>query len=78
VLVLVLYIKDEAFSQTFYRVPALLWCAPAALTLWLGRIWLICGRGELDDDPVAFALKDKVSLGLGAALAVVLAAAIFL
>jgi len=30
--------------------------------LWLARIWLLCHRGELHDDPVAFALKDGPSL----------------
>lgn len=76
ILVLVLYVKDEVFAQTFYRLPQLLWLAPVLLTLWLGRIWLICGRGELDDDPVAFAVKDRISLALGLALALAFGAAI--
>lgn len=29
---------------------------------WFMRIWLVAGRGELNDDPVLFAVKDKVSL----------------
>ncbi|MEL7236046.1 MAG: UbiA family prenyltransferase, partial [Chloroflexota bacterium] len=29
---------------------------------WFFRIWLLAGRRELDDDPVLFAVKDKVSL----------------
>jgi hypothetical protein len=33
--------------------------------LWLGRVWLLCGRGILNDDPVVFAVSDKVSLALG-------------
>jgi len=78
VLVMVLYLVDEAFQQNFYRSPAILFAIPVALTLWLGRIWLLCGRDELDDDPVAFAVKDKPSLWLAAFVAGVLAAAVFL
>ena len=29
---------------------------------WFMRIWLVAGRGELNDDPVLFAVKDKISL----------------
>ncbi len=29
---------------------------------WFMRIWLVAVRGELNDDPVLFAVKDKVSL----------------
>jgi hypothetical protein len=34
--------------------------------LWLGRVWLLCGRGILNDDPVVFAVSDKISIVLGA------------
>jgi len=47
------------------------------LFLWIGRVWLLCGRGELNDDPVAFALKDRVSLGLGAIMGAGFVAATF-
>lgn len=32
-----------------------------ALTLWQLRFWLLVGRDEVHDDPIVFALKDKVS-----------------
>lgn len=68
VLIMVLYLIHEAFSATFYRSPVVLWCLPAILFLWLGRIWLLVGRDEVDDDPLWFALRDNVSLALGAAM----------
>jgi cytochrome c-type biogenesis protein CcmH/NrfF len=43
--------------------PHLLWGAPIALFLWLGRIWVLCGRSALQDDPVEFAATDRASLG---------------
>jgi 4-hydroxybenzoate polyprenyltransferase len=66
VLIMVLYLINEAFGATFYRTPLLLWPVPGLLFLWLGRIWLLAGRDELDDDPIRFAIRDPVSLGLGA------------
>ena len=68
VLIMILYLIEEAFGATFYRSPALLWALPAILFLWLGRIWLLVGRNELDDDPLWFAVRDSISLLLGAAM----------
>lgn len=76
VFILILYLIEDAFPKGFYARPALLWVAPAVLFLFLGRVWLLCQRGQLDDDPVAFALKDRVSLALGAVLAVTVVLAV--
>jgi 4-hydroxybenzoate polyprenyltransferase len=70
VLIMVLYLTHEAFGPTFYKSPVVLWCLPALLFLWLGRIWLLVGRDEVDDDPIWFALRDNVSLAMGAAMAI--------
>jgi 4-hydroxybenzoate polyprenyltransferase/phosphoglycolate phosphatase-like HAD superfamily hydrolase len=78
VFVMVMYLIEEAFRAGFYKAPAFMWTFPVVLALWLGRIWLLCGRGQLDDDPVVFAVRDRISLGLGAFLALNLAAAILL
>lgn len=64
-----LYLTAEAVRAAFYTAPAFLWLAPVVLFLWLGRVWLLSQRGELDDDPVAFALKDRISLALAGVLA---------
>ena len=42
-----------------------LWLIVPLLIYWLFRVWLAASRGELDDDPVVFALRDRVSLMLG-------------
>lgn len=75
VLIMILYLINEAFGATFYKSPALLWALPAILFLWLSRIWLLAGRGELDDDPLRFAVRDNVSLALGAAMIAVFVSA---
>jgi len=76
-LVLVMYLIQDAFRHEFYRWPGALWTLPVVIALWTGRIWLLCGRGELHDDPVLFAVKDKVSLLLGAVGALGLVTAVF-
>ena len=65
VLLMILYLINEAFVGALYHSPQLLWGAPVFIGLWLGRIWLLCGRGSLNDDPVAFAVTDGVSICLG-------------
>lgn len=69
VLILVLYLVEEAFPASLYDHPTWLWTAPAVAALVLGRIWVKAHRRDLDDDPLAFALRDPIVLGLGAALA---------
>lgn len=75
-LILVLYLTDEVFTVGSYSSPEFLWSAPALVTIWSQRIWLLANRGELDDDPVAFALRDKWSIMLGVVLAVCFALAV--
>ena len=72
---MILYLINEAFGATFYRSPSLLWALPAILFLWLSRIWLLVGRDELDDDPLRFAVRDNISLILGAAMVAVFVSA---
>jgi 4-hydroxybenzoate polyprenyltransferase len=65
VLVMILYLIDEAYHLQFYTHPVCLWAIPPILFLFLARVWVLSQRGQLHDDPVAFALKDRVSLILG-------------
>jgi 4-hydroxybenzoate polyprenyltransferase/phosphoserine phosphatase len=70
ILIMVLYLIFDAFSRDFYGNPHWLWLFPVILFLWISRVWLVGQRGELNDDPVAFALKDRQSLILGGIMAV--------
>ncbi len=76
--ILALYIIGEARPSGLYSHPEMLWGAPIMLTLWLSRVWLLANRAELDDDPVSFAVRDPISILIGAGLAVFFAAAAFL
>jgi 4-hydroxybenzoate polyprenyltransferase len=77
ILMMVLYLVHEAFGQPLYKSPELLWAAPVLVGLWLGRIWLLCGRDLLHDDPVAFAITDRTSIWLGAGVVASFGAAAF-
>lgn len=68
ILIMVLYVIFDAFRQTFYGNTAWLWAFPVIIFLWFSRVWLVAVRGELNDDPVAFAVRDRPSLLLGGAI----------
>lgn len=65
ILIVVLYLMAEVFPADAYRRPLALWAAPPLLFLWVGRIWLLANRGEMHDDPVVFALRDRTSYLIG-------------
>jgi 4-hydroxybenzoate polyprenyltransferase len=65
ILILVMYLMEGAFPSGLYTSPVFLWAMPVVVGGWLTRIWLLAHRGELDDDPVAFAIRDRVSVALG-------------
>lgn len=60
VLVFALYINSSEVTQ-FYRHPETLWFTCPLILYWISRIWIISNRGQLHDDPIIFAIKDKVS-----------------
>jgi len=41
------------------------------LIYWIMRMWLLAHRGQLNDDPVLFAVKDPVSIGLGGLIGII-------
>jgi len=63
VLVMVLYMALEAEMTGLYHHVEPLFLIPAVLGAWILRIWLLAHRGDLEDDPVVFAIKDRVSWG---------------
>ncbi len=75
VTIMVLYLINDAFPGGLYGNPVWLWAFPPILFLWIGRIWLLCQRGELNDDPVAFAVRDRTSILLGLGIGVAFLAA---
>ena len=65
VLVFALYINSPVMLR-YYSVPEALWGICLILVYWIIRIWFLAARGRMHDDPVLFAVKDRVSLAAGA------------
>jgi len=70
--VFVLYLAAAQFNAEAFPRPEWLWGVCAAMGYWVARMWLLATRGVLQEDPIEFALKDRVSLAL-AVLVVALA-----
>jgi 4-hydroxybenzoate polyprenyltransferase/phosphoserine phosphatase len=64
VLVLALYINGNQV-KTLYVNPAPLWLCCPLLLYWIGRVWFLAKRGILTEDPIVFAIMDRVSVVTG-------------
>jgi 4-hydroxybenzoate polyprenyltransferase len=74
VVVLGLYSNSEQVVA-LYRNPEWFWGVCLVAFYWICRTWMLTRRGEMHDDPVVFALKDRTTwfLGLIAIICVLLA-----
>jgi 4-hydroxybenzoate polyprenyltransferase len=61
IVVIALYINSTD-SQTHYRYHQLLWLICPLMLFWISRAWMLTARGRMHDDPVVFAVRDRVSL----------------
>ena len=75
VVVFALYIGNEV-AQNLYPHYSRLWLLVPVLLLWLSRLWLKASRGELDEDPVVYAITDSRSLQLGLVVLVIVLSAL--
>lgn len=69
VLVLALYINSPEI-QALYSRPKAIWLLCVLMLYWVSRMWMQASRGLMHDDPVVFALKDRVSVGIGVLAAI--------
>lgn len=65
IVVFLIYLGDQHFDRDLFNAPAWLGVSVAILAYWLLRVWLLALRGQMHDDPVVFALKDRTSYLLG-------------
>jgi hypothetical protein len=45
-----------------YTNPAWLMPIPPLMVWWVGRIWLLAHKGVVHEDPIVFAVTDKLTL----------------
>jgi 4-hydroxybenzoate polyprenyltransferase len=74
-LILLIYISNSA-SSLLYTSPHVLWIIALIILFWISRAWLLTMRGEMNEDPVFFALKDKASIACAILVAIVLMLAV--
>jgi hypothetical protein len=73
--VFTLYISSEAVRK-LYAYPKVLWLVVPLLMYWITRVLMLANRRLLNDDPVIFAIKDRLSLGIAGLIAALIVAAI--
>lgn len=64
VVVFALYISRTEVTDLYHH-PSRMWLIAPLMILWISRVWLLASRGELDEDPVIFATRDRMSLFIG-------------
>ena len=74
VLVLALYLNSPQVLP-LYQVPWMLWFLCPLFLYWISRVWIFAYRGKIDEDPVLFAIKDRVSYIVGCFCLAILALA---
>jgi 4-hydroxybenzoate polyprenyltransferase len=74
VVVLLVYISN--LDTHLYHKPGQLWLLLPVMLLWISQLWLLAARGELNEDPVVYAITDKRSLLLGVLVAAVVFSAL--
>lgn len=75
VLVVALYLYSPDVTRLYHH-PTRMWLVCPLLLYWISRVLLKSNRDEMHDDPVIFALTDRVSWATGLALAFVVAVSI--
>lgn len=75
VTVFALYISSDTVHTLYYH-PQLLWGVCPILMYWLSRMLMMAHRRLVHDDPIIFALKDRISIIAGACIAALMFAAI--
>ena len=63
VLVLALYINSETVREQ-YRHPEIIWLICPLVLYWINKLWLNSQRREIYDEPIVWAIRNRVSRGI--------------
>ena len=63
-LILALYLQGETVT-ILYSQPEFIWMSIPLLLLWINWLWVKADRGQLQVDPLDYALRDRVSFFVG-------------
>ncbi len=59
-IVLALYIHSPEV-RLLYKSPEWLWAMVPIVVYWVSRIWIVASRGAMNEDPIVFATRDRVT-----------------
>ena len=76
VVVFSLYISGSNVTM-LYAHPVRMWLIVPLMLLWISRVWLLASRGQMNEDPVIFAVTDRMSLLIGLAVVIIAVFAAF-
>jgi hypothetical protein len=77
-LVFVLYLSLSPDVARHYPDASLLYLVCPVILYWITRIWFLAQRRQISEDPVLFALRDRISLLAGAVIVVLFVLASYL
>jgi len=60
VMIMVLYIHDLQ-ADALYKQADWLWFVAVTILYWISHMWLLAFRGQMNEDPVLFAIHDRTS-----------------
>jgi 4-hydroxybenzoate polyprenyltransferase/phosphoserine phosphatase len=72
VLIFYLYITNSKEVAELYSNQMWLWFIGPFLIYWLTRIWILAKRGNVDSDPILFAIKDGTSWIIGIVISTII------
>lgn len=75
VLVLALYINSDDVSRNFSH-PQLIWLICPLMLYWINKLWLNTQRREVHDDPLVWAMSNRVSRGIAVSVTLLFVLAI--
>lgn len=71
ILVFAMYVNSPEVVA-LYKSPMVLWAGCPIIGYWIIRVLIMTSRGEIDEDPISFAIKDRRSWAAGFAAFIVI------
>ncbi len=74
---LILFYATSQQASLLYATPRLLYFLCPLLFYWISRLWVLTFRGELKEDPILFAVRDRISYAVCVAMLIIASLAAF-
>ena len=74
---LILFYATSRQASLLYATPRLLYFLCPLLFYWISRLWVLTFRGELKEDPILFAVRDRISYAVCVAMLIIASLAAF-